>query len=65
MTSVVTSDLGEVYLNSFCFGFRPKDLNIILPEFAVYLFRDQHQICFNGQGSNPGTIYQKWSIKKM
>lgn len=33
----VTSD--KAYLNSFCFGYRPNDLNEIVPEFARYLFR--------------------------
>ncbi|MEX1014983.1 MAG: restriction endonuclease subunit S, partial [Candidatus Paceibacterota bacterium] len=29
----------EVYLNSFCFGFRLKDFNSLHPKFAKYLFR--------------------------
>lgn len=68
MTSVVTSDLGEVYLNSFCFGFRPKDLNIILPEFAVYLFRSREvrkQICFNGQGSTRYNLSKNGLLKNV
>lgn len=40
MTSVVTTRLSEpLYLNSFCIGFRPRDLDIIDPEFAKHLFR--------------------------
>lgn len=39
MTSVLVDDIGEAYLNSFCFGFRLDDFETLLPEFAVYLFR--------------------------
>src|SRR3989344_5816973 len=38
MSSVVNTDLGEVYLNSFCFIFRPKD-KYLDPNFGGYLFR--------------------------
>ncbi|MEN0045678.1 MAG: restriction endonuclease subunit S [Bacteroidota bacterium] len=54
MTSVLLDDLGEIYLNSFCFGFRLHDFETLLPEFAAYLLRSKkvrHQISFNGQGS--------------
>ena len=54
MTSVLLDELGEVYLNSFCFGFRLDDFNTLLPEFARFLFRSQsvrHQISLRGQGS--------------
>lgn len=30
---------GELYLNSFCFGFRLHDFNALLPEFAKFYFR--------------------------
>ena len=39
MTSVLLNDLGEAYLNSFCFGFRLNNFDILLPEYAAYLFR--------------------------
>lgn len=39
MTSVLVNDIGEAYLNSFCFGFRLDNFETLLPEFAVYLFR--------------------------
>ena len=39
MTSVLLSDLGEAYLNSFCFGFRLQNFEDLSPEFASYLFR--------------------------
>ena len=40
MSSAVTDEPSEpVYLNSFCFGFRPHDLRALDPEFSKYLFR--------------------------
>ena len=40
MSSAVTENLTEdVYLNSFCFGFRFNDTNIMLADFSKYLFR--------------------------
>lgn len=42
MSSVVTSNFEtEVYLNSFCFGYRFNQRDLINPEFAKYLFRVQ------------------------
>ncbi len=40
-TSVLLDKVGEVYLNSFCFGFRPNSLNELVPEFAQFLFRSK------------------------
>ena len=40
-SSVLTEDVGELYLNSFCFGYRPFSLNDLYPEFASYLFRSE------------------------
>lgn len=40
-SSVMLDDVGEVYLNSFCFGYRPKSLDVIIPEFARFLFRSE------------------------
>ena len=37
--SVLLDDIDEVYLNSFCFGFRAKSFNILNPIFAQFLFR--------------------------
>lgn len=40
MASVVTTEIGEeVYLNSFCFGFRLNTPEILLPDFSKHLFR--------------------------
>lgn len=39
MSSVMLDRVDELYLNSFCFGYRLFDLNMLIPEFAQYLFR--------------------------
>jgi len=40
MSSVLTEKTDEeLYLNSFCFGFRLYNNNILLPDFSKYLFR--------------------------
>ena len=42
MSSVLLNKVDEVYLNSFCFGFRLENFDILHPEFARYLFRAEH-----------------------
>lgn len=37
--SVLLEDVEEIYLNSFCFGFRPNSISELIPEFAQFLFR--------------------------
>lgn len=37
--SVLLEDVEDVYLNSFCFGFRPNSVLELIPEFAQFLFR--------------------------
>ncbi len=39
--SVLLDTLGELYLNSFCFGFRPNSLKEMSPNFSRYLFRNE------------------------
>jgi len=39
MSSVLLNEVDEMYLNSFCFGYRPNSLNIINPKYARYYFR--------------------------
>lgn len=54
MTSVLLDDIGEAYLNSFCFGFRLNNFDDLLPEFAPFLFRGielRKKISLFGQGS--------------
>ena len=41
MSSVLLEDVKNVYLNSFCFGFRLNSFNGLLPEFARFLFRSK------------------------
>lgn len=41
MSSVVLDDLKGYYLNSFCFGFRLRDFNTLLPEYARFLMRGE------------------------
>lgn len=39
MSSVMLDRVEELYLNSFCFGYRLFNFNVLIPEFAQYLFR--------------------------
>ncbi|MEQ6122654.1 restriction endonuclease subunit S [Pseudotenacibaculum sp. MALMAid0570] len=41
MSSVFMSEIQNVYLNSFCFGFRPKSLENLIPNFSRFLFRSE------------------------
>lgn len=38
-SSVMLENIENVYLNSFCFGYRINQLNIVYPIFSKYLFR--------------------------
>lgn len=54
MCSVLLNNVDELYLNSFCFGFRPFNLDTIIPEYARYCFRSEEfrkQIGNLAQGS--------------
>ena len=39
--SVLLEEAEEMYLNSFCFGFRPNSVKQLVPGFASYLFRNE------------------------
>ena len=39
MSSVMTEPCENLYLNSFCFGFRMYDKKLLLPDFMKFLFR--------------------------
>lgn len=42
MSSVVTEEVSEpIYLNSFCFGFRPYDKSLFFPDFLKHLLRSK------------------------
>ena len=52
--SVLTEEVEELYLNSFCFGFRANSLSELYPDFSSYLLRSQSlrkQIVKLAQGS--------------
>jgi len=40
--SVLLENVDELYLNSFCFGYRPKSLYVLSPYFSRYLFRNEN-----------------------
>lgn len=40
MASVLLDNIEDLYLNSFCFGYRLNNFDILLPEYAGYLFRN-------------------------
>lgn len=68
MTSVLLSDIGEVYLNSFCFGFRLNNFDLLLPEFVPYIFRSErvrHCIALMGQGSTRYNLPKKELLNKL
>lgn len=39
MTSVLLDDVEDLYLNSFCFGYRLSDFKKLVPKYAVYALR--------------------------
>lgn len=55
MSSVVTDAVTEpLFLNSFCIGFRPNDLDIMEPAFAKHLFRSGQLRSALIRTANPG-----------
>ena len=64
--SVFLDSNREVYLNSFSFGFRPKDDNILYPMFSAFLFRSQtfrKSIVKLAQGSTRYNMSKKQMLK--
>lgn len=54
MSSVILDTHDAVYLNSFCFGFRLNNFEVLIPEFALHYFRSKKirsQIVKLGQGA--------------
>lgn len=54
MSSVLLHKVDELYLNSFCFGFRLNDFEYLIPEYAQFMFRSHHlreKIAVLGQGA--------------
>ena len=68
MTSVLVEDIGEAYLNSFCFGFRLYDKSEIDSEFASYLFRSEElrkKISLFAQGSTRYNLPKQQMFEKL
>lgn len=68
MTSVILDNLDEVYLNSFCFGFRLHNFDTLLPEYARYLLRSEklrHKISMHGKGSTRFNISKGSLFKEL
>ncbi|KTF41122.1 restriction endonuclease subunit S [Xanthomonas translucens] len=42
MASVLLDDVDELYLNSFCFGYRLNEFTTLLPEYAAFALRAPH-----------------------
>ncbi|EOG6954351.1 restriction endonuclease subunit S [Yersinia ruckeri] len=66
MSSVLLDHVEELYLNSFCFGFRLNDFNILRPEYARYYFRSEHvrkEISILGQGATRYNLSKKQLMK--
>jgi len=57
MSSVYLGDMNELYLNSFCFGFRLKDFKPLNPHFAVYFFRSKVFRCVLNKLAQGATRY--------
>jgi len=54
MSSVLLENVDNVYLNSFCFGFRTNSFDELIPEFSQFLFRSnklRNEIIKLAQGS--------------
>lgn len=68
MTSVLVEDIGEAYLNSFCFGFRLYDKSEFEPEFVSYLFRSlelRKKISLFAQGSTRYNLPKQQMFNKL
>lgn len=66
MCSVLLNNVDDCYLNSFCFGFRINDFEILDPFFASFLFRGPYlrkQIKVLAQGSTRYNISKSALLK--
>lgn len=64
--SVMLDEVEDLYLNSFCFGYRPYDLKALLPEFSKYLFRSplyRREVIKLAQGSTRFNISRTGFLK--
>lgn len=69
MSSVLLDEVNEdIYLNSFCFGFRLFDFDSLLPEFAQHLLRAahmRHSISMFGKGSTRYNLSKTLLLKDL
>ncbi|WP_458452996.1 restriction endonuclease subunit S, partial [Methanobrevibacter sp.] len=66
MVSVLTFDIPNCYLNSFCFGYRLNDTNIINPLYLAYYLRSpimRNKIQILAQGSTRFNLSKKEILK--
>lgn len=66
MSSVLLDEIEEVYLNSFCFGYRLNNFTHLLPEFACHILRGSEvrkQISVLGQGATRYNLSKKQLMK--
>jgi type I restriction enzyme S subunit len=66
MSSVLLEDVGELYLNSFCFGFRLQSFDFLKPEFARFLLRSnqvRRSISVLAQGATRYNLSKKELMK--
>lgn len=69
MSSVLLDEINEdIYLNSFCFGFRLFDFDNLLPEYAQHLLRAahmRHSISMFGKGSTRYNLSKTLLLKDL
>lgn len=69
MSSVLLDEINEdIYLNSFCFGFRLFDFDKLLPEYAQHLLRAahmRHSISMFGKGSTRYNLSKTLLLKDL
>lgn len=66
MTSVLLDEVENMYLNSFCFGFRQHNFNYLNPSFSGYLFRGEtvrRKITELAQGSTRFNLSKQGFLK--
>ena len=66
MSSVLLDHFDELYLNSFCFGYRLFGFESLQPEYARYLLRSEHvrgEIAVLGQGATRYNLSKKQLMK--
>ena len=66
MSSVLLDEVDEMYLNSFCFGYRLSSFEVLNPLYASYFFRDssfRNKLVKIAQGSTRYNISKSEFIK--